>query len=94
MNQLTKYILFFLLISISGYSQNVEDIYPKVPNLEIYLPELNDINKVKYVKTKYYQSDKEGKLKEPRYSIQNSEIFINENTYRYLYKTCCAFRIN
>ena len=42
------------------------------------LPELNDINKVKYVKTKYYQSDKEGKLKEPRYSIQNSEIFINE----------------
>lgn len=86
MNQLTKYILFFLLISISGYSQNVEDIYPKVPNLEIYLPELNDINKVKYVKTKYYQSDKEGKLKEPRYSIQNSEIFINENTYRYLYK--------
>lgn len=86
MNQLTKYILFFLFISISGYSQKNKDLNPKLPNLEIYIPELNDINKVKYVKTTYHRSNEKGEIKDPKYSLQDSEIFINASPYRYLYK--------
>jgi|GEM_PF-2617779 len=82
-----KNILLFLFISISGYSQDVDDRYIKEPNPEIYFPELNDINKVKYVKTWKYEADSKGNfLKEHEYSGQEPEIFVNKYPYRYLYR--------
>ena len=87
MNQLTKYILCFLFISISGYSQEGDKRFLTELNPERFLPELNDIEKVKYVKTVYYEADSKGNfLKEIEYSGQEPEIFINEYPYRYLYK--------
>src|SRR5690606_33333776 len=87
MNQLTKYILCFLFISISGYSQEVDKRYLTEPNPERFLPELNDIEKVKYVKTLKYYSDSVGnfleKIEAPGYE---PEFFVNKYPYRYLYK--------
>ena len=87
MNQLTKYILFFLFISISGYSQEVDKRYLTEPNPERFLPELNDIEKVKYVKTLKYYSDSVGNfLEKIEASGYEPEFFVNKYPYRYLYK--------
>lgn len=87
MNQLTKYILFFVFISISGYSQEVDKRYLTEPNPERFLPELNDIEKVKYVKTLKYYSDSVGSfLEKIEASGYEPEFFVNKYPYRYLYK--------
>lgn len=82
MNRSTKYILFFLFISISGYSQEVDKRYLTEPNPERFFPELNDIEKVKYVKTMYYEIDPQNKFL--GYSL-DTEIYIDEYPYKYLY---------
>lgn len=83
MNRSTKYILFFLFISILGYSQEVDKRYITEPNPERFFPELNDINKVKYVKTTHYLSDKKGKFLRPTGTTPS--FFVNEFPYRYIY---------
>lgn len=61
MNQLTKYLLFFLLISISGYSQEVDHRwYDMNLDSEKVLPKFNDIKKVKSAKIKHYVTDSIG----------------------------------
>ena len=83
MNQLTKYILFFLFISISGYSQEVDKRYLTEPNPERFFSKLNDIEKVKYVKTVYYEIDPKGNFL--GYSL-DTEIYIDEYPYKYFYE--------
>jgi len=83
MNQLTKYILFFLFISIAGYSQNTDTRYITEPTAERFFPKLNDINKVKYVKTVYYEIDPKGNFL--GYSL-DTEIYIDEYPYKYFYE--------
>lgn len=83
MKQLTKYKLFFLLISISGYSQNVDDRYITEPNPKRFFPELNDIEKVKYVKTIYYEMDSKNKFLG---YFWDTEIYIDEYPYKYFYR--------
>jgi len=83
MNKLIKYILFFLFISISGYSQKADDRYITEPNPERFFPELNDVNNVKYVETVHYLSDKRGKFLRPTGTAP--KIFVNDFPYRYIY---------
>lgn len=82
MNQLTKCILFFLLINICGYSQNADFRYDIGHHPETNLPKFNDIEKVKYAKTVYYHSDSKKKLINYWF---NTEIYIDKYPYRYLY---------
>jgi len=83
MKQLTKYKLIFLLISISGYSQNVDDRYITEPNPKRFFPELNDIKKVKYVKTIYYEMDSKNKFLG---YFWDTEIYLDEYPYKYFYR--------
>lgn len=83
MNQLTTHILFFLFISIAGYSQNTDTRYITEPTAERFFPKLNDINKVKYVKTVYYEIDPKGNFL--GYSL-DTEIYIDEYPYKYFYE--------
>lgn len=83
MKQLTKYILFFIFISISGYSQNIHNKYSTNFNPEIYFPEFKDINKVKYVKTTHYKTDLKKKFLNYFWKTQ---IYIDEFPYKYIYE--------
>lgn len=97
MNQLTKYILFFLFISISGYSQEYSQEvdhrwYDMNLDSEKVLPKFNDIEKVKSAKIKHYVTDSIGNIvnfydfitKEP-YRIPQV-LFINEYPTRFIYR--------
>lgn len=93
MNQLTKYILLFLFISISGYSQEVDHRwYDMNLDSEKVLPKFNDIEKIKSAKIKHYVTDSIGNIvnyydfitKEP-YRIPQV-LFINEFPERFVYR--------
>src|SRR5690606_17897257 len=83
MNKFIKHILFFLFISILGYSQNIHNKYSTNFNPEIYFPELRDINKVKYVKTTHYKTDLKKKFLNYFWKTQ---IYIDEFPYKYIYE--------
>lgn len=83
MKQPTKHILFFFFISILGYSQNIYNKYSTNFNSEIYFPELNDINEVKYVKTIHYKTDLKKKFLN---YFWKKQFYIDEFPYRYIYE--------